>query len=101
MHADASERGGRLQNGGHKVAKRSLAWPERSECNSVPAYHGHLHLHEARVGGPSVSRLALAASSFSNTHDLENNPRRNRCRNISTKFIGKVGRMDIFAFEEI
>ena len=29
--------GSRLQNGGHRIAKRSLAWPERSDGKSVPA----------------------------------------------------------------
>ena len=37
IRPDASERGGRLQNGHHKIAKRSLAWRVRSEGKSVPA----------------------------------------------------------------
>ena len=35
---DATERGSRLQNGGHWIAKRTLAWRERSEGKGVPAY---------------------------------------------------------------
>ena len=37
VRPDALERASRLQNGGHRIAKRSLAWPERSEDKSVPA----------------------------------------------------------------
>jgi hypothetical protein len=34
---DVSERGGCLQNDRYKIAKRTLAWPGRSEGKSVPA----------------------------------------------------------------
>ena len=40
MDTDTSELGSRLQNGGHQNAKRSLAWPERSEGNSAPPIRG-------------------------------------------------------------
>jgi len=49
---------------------------------------------------PPKSRSIMATSSTWNTPDREGVPHKNRCKNFSTKFLGKAERMAIFSFEE-
>ena len=59
IHPDASERGSRLQNGGHRIAKRSLAWRERSEGKSVPAMVSATMCIKTRAG-PAGGEMGVA-----------------------------------------